>query len=75
MEGEQGMPTYVKATASGLMAFLLGGFLDAGNKVLPMGPEAYLHIKRPPVWEDKIFQNIFNKKLIDVGSESNNRHK
>lgn len=75
MEGEQGMAGYVKATASGLMAFLLGGFLDAANKVLPMGPEAYLHMKRPSVWEDKIFQKIFNKKLIDVRSESNNRCK
>lgn len=48
------------------MTFLLGGFLNAANKVLPVEPEECLHKKRPSVWEDTIFQKIFNKKLIDV---------
>lgn len=75
MEREQGMTYISKATASGLKTFLLGGFLNAANKVLPVEPEEYLHKKMPSVWEDTIFHIIFNKKLIDVGPESNHRHK
>lgn len=58
------------------MTFLLGGFLNAANKVPSMEPKAFLHKKKAFSVGRKIFQKKkFNKKLMDVGSESNNRCK
>lgn len=54
-EREQGTYYISKATASGPKTFLLGGFLNAANKVLPVETEEYLHKKSPLVWEDMIF--------------------
>lgn len=58
------------------MTFLLGGFLNAANKVPSMEPKAFLHKKKGLQCGKKIFpEKKFNKKLMDVGSESNNRCK
>lgn len=55
MEREQGTYYISKTTASGPKTFLLGGFLNAANKVPPVETEEYLHKKSPLVWEDMIF--------------------
>lgn len=43
---ETGNGYICKATASGLMTFLLGGFLNAANKVPSMEPKAFLRKKK-----------------------------